>query len=50
MSQNAGERGGGEVAGSQPMSTEYTRAQINYGDLTPNLTYAHIVHILNRVA
>ncbi len=37
MSLNAG-RGGG-VAGSQPMSTAvYTKAQINFGDLTPYLT------------
>ncbi len=41
---------GGEVAGSQPMSTEYTRAQINFRDLTPNLTYSHIVQILKRLA
>ncbi len=32
--------GMGGVAGSQPMSTAvYTGAQINFGDLTPNLTY-----------
>jgi hypothetical protein len=30
--------GGGGVAGSQPAST-YTGAQINFGDLTPYLTY-----------
>jgi hypothetical protein len=39
MSPNAG-RGGG-VAGSQPMSTvvHMDGAQINFGDLTPYLTY-----------
>jgi hypothetical protein len=33
--------GRGGVAGSQPMSTVqlYTGAQINFGDLTPHLTY-----------
>jgi hypothetical protein len=35
-----GREGGGEVAGSQPMSTAvYTGAQINFGDLSPYLTY-----------
>ncbi len=38
MSPNAW--GGGEFAGSRPKSTvEYTGAQINFGDLTPYLTY-----------
>jgi hypothetical protein len=34
-------RGEGGVAGSQPMSTvlPYTGAPINFGDLTPYLTY-----------
>ncbi len=41
MSPIAGEGGKG-VAGSQPMSTSVHRAQINYGDLTPYLTYAVI--------
>jgi hypothetical protein len=40
LSPNAG---GGGVAGSQPMSTAVHRtvtgAQINFGDLTPYLTY-----------
>jgi hypothetical protein len=36
MSPNAGGTGGGAV--SQPMSTVYTGAQINYGDLTLCLT------------
>jgi hypothetical protein len=36
--------GGGVVAGSQPMSTVqlYTGAKVNFGDLTPYLTYAII--------
>jgi hypothetical protein len=37
MSPNAWGRGERGVAGSQPMSTE--GAQINFGDLTPHLTY-----------
>ncbi len=40
MNPNAGERGGGRVAGSQPLSIQlHTGAQINFGDLTPCLTY-----------
>ncbi len=42
MSPNAGEGGEGVVAGSQP-ANEYScahGAQINFGDLTPYLTYA----------
>jgi hypothetical protein len=31
--------GGGVVAGSQPMSTAVHRSPINFGDLTPYLTY-----------
>jgi hypothetical protein len=33
--------GRGEMAGSQPVNTavQYTGAQINFGDLTPYLTY-----------
>jgi hypothetical protein len=38
MSPNLGEGG---VAGFQLMSTAYTGAQINFGDLTPYLTYAY---------
>jgi hypothetical protein len=39
-------RGGGEVAGSQPMSTAvHTGAQINFGDLTPYLTYGYMVPV-----
>jgi hypothetical protein len=34
MSPNAG-----GFAGSQPMNTVYTGAQINFGDLAPYLTY-----------
>jgi hypothetical protein len=34
---------GGGVAGCQPM--RYTGAQINFGDLTPYLTYAFKDHI-----
>ncbi len=37
MSPNAG--GGGELRGSQPLSTVYTGAQMNFEDLTPYLTY-----------
>jgi hypothetical protein len=50
MSPNAG--GGRGVAGSQPMSTaEYSctyGAQINFGDLTPYLTYGpiHVISLL----
>ncbi len=44
MSPNAGE--GGVVAGSQPMSTGCAHgAQINFGDLTPSLTYGLYVHV-----
>ncbi len=32
--------GGGGVAGSQPMSTANGTQIINFGDLTPYLTYA----------
>jgi hypothetical protein len=35
-----GEGGGGVAAGSQPMSTAQSGAQINCGNLTPYLTYA----------
>jgi hypothetical protein len=31
--------GGGAVSGSQPMITAVNRRQINFGDLTPYLTY-----------
>jgi hypothetical protein len=42
--------GEGGVAGSQPMSTvyEYIGAQINFGDLTPNLTYVCNINIVYR--
>ncbi len=44
MSSNA--RGG--VAGSQPMSTAvHTVTKINFGDLTPYLTYAFRVALLS---
>jgi hypothetical protein len=38
---NSAQMRGGGVAVSQPMSTavQYTGAQINFGDLTPYLTY-----------
>ncbi len=43
MSPNAGGGGRGGVAGSQPMPMSkavlYTRARINFGDLTSYLTY-----------
>jgi hypothetical protein len=44
-----GERGG--VLGSQPISIQvYTHgAQINFGDLTPNLTYAVEVQFMIRI-
>jgi hypothetical protein len=42
MSPNIG--GGGELRGSQPMIEQlYTGAQINFGDLTPYLTYGRQV-------
>jgi hypothetical protein len=41
-------RGGG-VAGSQPMITAvYTGAQINFGDLTPYLTYEYFLPLLSK--
>jgi hypothetical protein len=48
MSPNAGE---GEVVGSQPMSTAvYTGVQINFGELTPYLTYNTIQKERNLTA
>jgi hypothetical protein len=46
MSPNA--VGGGGVSGSQPMSTQLnTGAQINFGDLTPYLTYGTLMEWLD---
>ncbi len=43
-------KGGGGVAGSQPMSTavQYNGAQINFGDLTPYLIYGGQVFSAQR--
>jgi hypothetical protein len=46
MSPNAGEWGGGGVEGSQPMSAH--EAKINFGDLTPSLTFAVEVWRLSK--
>jgi hypothetical protein len=36
--------GGGGVAGPQPMSTAvHMEPKKNFGDLTPYLTYAHVI-------
>jgi hypothetical protein len=48
MSPNAGEGGG--VAGSQPISVQlYTGSQINFGDLTPYLSYGSCGWLRSRV-
>ncbi len=46
MSPNAGGRGG--IAGFWPMSTAVHRGPINFGDLTPYLTYVLHKHILKK--
>ncbi len=51
MSPNAGDGGGGAVAGSRPMSTAVHMApEKNFGDLTPYLIYAfnktHFLYLL----
>jgi hypothetical protein len=42
------DEGGGEVAGSQPMSTavHIKEAKLNFGDLIPYLTYGKTVYVV----
>jgi hypothetical protein len=47
MSPNTG-GGGGGVGGSQPMSKAEKEAQINFGDLTPHLTYDVYIGMISR--